>query len=142
MGFDSPRPLYRLGGRTMRSVSARLTATLAALVALLLLAAPVASARTRSTRTILPRPPAAQGAQIVRLFEQVDRNTVWKLVDQVHLQAETWHTEGIVKLGSRWVVSSVQVTEPTVKYQNGQIINGTDRTAGAGFGHLMSFDAQ
>ena len=126
----------------MRTVSARLTATLAALVALLLLAAPVASARTRSTRSTLPRPAAAQGAQIVRLFEQVDRNTVWKLVDQVHLQAETWHTEGIVKLGRRWVVSSVQVTEPTVKYQNGQIINGTDRTPGAGFGHLMSFDAQ
>src|SRR5437763_1876413 len=57
----------------MRTVSARLRATLAGLVALLLLAAPVASATTRSTP---PRPAAAQGAQIVRLFEHVDRNTL------------------------------------------------------------------
>ena len=75
-------------------------------------------------------------------FEQVTRDT--------HLEArrlgrgcrrETWHPEGIVKLGDGWIVSSVQVTEPTVKYPDGQIIDGTDRTPGAGFGHLMRFDA-
>lgn len=110
---------------------------IALLLSLLLLAAP-AVATVRST---VAAPPASEGAQIARLFEQVTRTTPWKLIDSVVLQAETWHPEGIVKLGDRWVVSSVQVTEPTVKYPEGQIIDGTDRTPGAGFGHVMRFDA-
>jgi hypothetical protein len=118
--------------------TSRLSRTLAALLAGAALSATPAAAKPRTT---LPEPPAAEGVQIARLFEQVTRNTTWKLVDSVRLQAETWHTEGIVRLGDRWIVSSVQVTEPTVKYPDGQIIDGTDRTPGAGFGHLMDFDA-
>jgi hypothetical protein len=118
--------------------TSRLSRTLAALLAGAALSATPAAAKPRTT---LPEPPAAEGVQIAQLFEQVTRNTTWKLVDSVRLQAETWHTEGIVRLGDRWIVSSVQVTEPTVKYPDGQIIDGTDRTPGAGFGHLMDFDA-
>jgi Family of unknown function (DUF6454) len=118
--------------------TSRLSRTLAALLAGAALSATPAAAKPRTT---LPEPPAAEGVQIAHLFEQVTRNTTWKLVDSVRLQAETWHTEGIVRLGDRWIVSSVQVTEPTVKYPDGQIIDGTDRTPGAGFGHLMDFDA-
>src|SRR3954470_10079120 len=116
----------------------RLSRALAAVLAGVALSATPAPAKPRTT---LPEPAATEGAQIAQLFEQVTRNTPWKLVDSVSLRAETWHTEGIVKLGDRWIVSSVQVTEPTVKYPDGQIIDGTDRTPGAGFGHLMSFDA-
>jgi hypothetical protein len=111
-------------------------------VAALLLAMVVAADAEARTRAALPHPTATQGARIARLFEQLDRDTTWKLVGQVRLQADTWHTEGIVKLGNRWVVSSVQVTVPTVKYPNGQIVDGTDRTPGEGYGHLMSFDSQ
>ena len=120
-------------------LASRILRTLAALLAAVVLPATPAAAKPR---TALPEPPAAEGVQIAQLFEQVTRNTTWKLVDSVRLQAETWHTEGIVKLGDRWIVSSVQVTEPTVKYPNGEIIDGTDRTPGAGFGHLMLFDAE
>jgi hypothetical protein len=116
----------------------RIARTVAALLAAAAVGAAPAAAKPRTT---LPEPPAAEGARIARLFEQVTRNTSWTLVGSVRLQAETWHTEGIVKLGDQWIVSSVQVTEPTVKYPNGQIIDGTDRTAGAGFGHLMRFAA-
>jgi Family of unknown function (DUF6454) len=118
--------------------ASRLSRTLAAVLAGVALSATSASAKPRTT---LPEPAAVEGAQIARLFEQVTRTTTWKLVDSVRLRAETWHTEGIVKFGDRWIVSSVQVTEPTVKYPDGQIIDGTDRTPGAGFGHLLSFDA-
>lgn len=111
------------------------------LAALLLSMSVLAAPAAARPRTTLPDPPAAQGAQIAQLVEQVTRDTTWKLVDSVRLNAETWHPEGIVRLGDRWIVSSVQVTEPTVKYPNGQIIDGTDRTPGAGFGHIMSFDA-
>src|SRR3954468_18481539 len=119
-------------------LTSRLSRTLAALLAGAALSATPAAAKPR---TALPEPPAAEGVQIAQLFEQVTRNTTWKLVDSVRLQTETWHTEGIVKVGDRWIVSSVQVTEPTVKYPDGRIIDGTDRTPGAGFGHLMRFDA-
>src|SRR4051812_20369720 len=119
-------------------LASRILRILAALLAAVVLLATPAAAKPR---TALPEPPAAEGVQIAQLFEQVTRSTAWKLVNSVRLQAETWHTEGIVKLGDRWIVSSVQVTEPTVKYPDGQIIDGTDRTAGAGFGHLMSFGA-
>src|SRR3954470_2824862 len=118
--------------------ASRLSRTLATVLAGVALSATSATAKQRTT---LPEPAAADGARIARLFEQVTRNTTWKLVDSVRLQTETWHTEGIVKVGDRWIVSSVQVTEPTVKYPDGRIIDGTDRTPGAGFGHLMSFDA-
>src|SRR3954447_15147894 len=119
--------------------ASRLSRTLAALLAGAALSATPAAAKPRTT---LPKPPAAEGVQIAQLFEQVTRNTTWKLVDSVRLQAETWHTEGIVRLGDDgWLVSSVQVTEPTVRYPNGQIIDGTDRTPGAGFGHIMRFAA-
>jgi hypothetical protein len=112
----------------------KLAACILAVVAALAATAPASATRFD--------PPAAEGPQIARLFQRVTRDTQWKLVDSVRLQAETWHPEGIVKLGDQWIVSSVQVTEPTVKYPPGQIIDGTDRTPGAGFGHVMRFDAQ
>jgi Family of unknown function (DUF6454) len=118
--------------------ASRLARALAAVLAGISLSATPATAKPRTT---LPEPVAAEGSQIAQLFEQVTRNTAWKLVNSVRLQAQTWHTEGIVKLGDRWIVSSVQVTEPTVKYPDGQIIDGTDRTPGAGFGHIMRFAA-
>lgn len=90
----------------------------------------------------LPAPPAAQGAQIAALVEGLSRDSTWTLVDQVRLQGDTWHPEGIVHLGDRWIVSAVQVTEPTVKYPPGAPSpDGSDRTPGAGFGHLLAFAA-
>jgi hypothetical protein len=113
-----------------------------ALAALLTCAALLVAPASAGARAATPDRPAEHGGQIARLFERVTRDTTWKLVAAVRLQAETWHPEGIVKLGDQWIVSSVQVTEPTVKFPNGQIIHGTDRSPGAGFGHLLRFDAQ
>jgi hypothetical protein len=111
---------------------------LAALTSCLLLAAPTAAA----ARSGPPGTPAAHGPRIAALVQQITRDTPWKLIRSVRLQAETWHPEGIVKRGNQWVVSSVQVTEPTVKFPGGPVEGGTDRTPGAGFGHLMRFDAR
>ena len=112
------------------------------LVALFISGCLLTASAPAKPRIALPDPPAAEGAKIAQLVGQLTRDTPWKLVDAVRLQAETWHPEGIVRLGDQWVMSSVEVTEPTVKYPNGQIIDGTDRTPGAGFGHVMRFDAQ
>jgi hypothetical protein len=56
------------------------------------------------------------------------------------LRFDAHHPEGLVRLGDRFVLSTV---EPTQRYQPpGTIIDGTDRTAGKGIGHLIAFDAE
>lgn len=57
------------------------------------------------------------------------------------MQGDTFEPEGMVRLGKdRFIVSCGEYTEPTKKYE--KIINGTDRTAGQGFGHLIVFDGR
>jgi hypothetical protein len=50
--------------------------------------------------------------------------------------------EGMVRLGdNRYFVSSGMYTQSTVSFGNGTIINGTDRSPGAGVAHCLVFDA-
>jgi hypothetical protein len=122
----------------MRLLSLR--ALLGALIALTLLVTP---AGARVAPSDLPPPPAADGAQIAAAFAKLSRDTSWQLVEKVPLRFDAYHPEGIVRLGDHYVLSTVQVTEPTQKYQPpGTIIDGTDRTPGRGIAHVIAFDAQ
>lgn len=114
-------------------------ALLGALVALALLATPAAA---RLPAPDLPPPPAAAGDAIARAFSTLSRATSWQLVEKVPLRFDAHHPEGVVRLGDRYVLSTVEVIEPTQRYQPpGTIIDGTDRTPGKGIGHLIAFDA-
>ncbi|KAK4497925.1 hypothetical protein PRZ48_010580 [Zasmidium cellare] len=88
-----------------------------------------------------PLPPShaqSDGEKIVSLFQTLGRTTTWKLVSQTPFQGDTYEPEGIVRLGpDRYIVSAGEYTIPTIPY--GKVINGTDRTAGAGFAHLIVF---
>src|SRR5207247_1504443 len=129
------RPGYNCG---MRHFGSR-----ALLGALLTLALVVAPAAARPAPADLPPPPAADGAQIAAAFAKLSRDTSWQLVQKVPLKFNAYHPEGIVRLGDHYVLSAVEVIEPTQKYQPpGTIIDGTDRTPGKGIGHLIAFDAQ
>ena len=120
----------------MRYVALR--ALLGALLALSLLAAP---AGARVAPADAPPPPAAEGGQIAAAFAKLSRDTSWQLIRKVPLKFNAYHPEGIVRLGDRYVLSAVEVIEPTQKYQPpGTIIDGTDRTPGKGVGHLLAFD--
>jgi hypothetical protein len=90
----------------------------------------------------LPLPHAASdGPDIIHAFHKLSRSTVWKSIANVTFEGDTFEPEGIVRLGDdRYIVSSGHWTEPTEKY--GKIINGTDRTAGAGLAHLMVYDGK
>jgi hypothetical protein len=90
----------------------------------------------------LPLPHAASECDvIVELFQNLGRTTVWNLVDTVKFEGDTYEPEGMVRIGDdRYFVSAGEYTVPTVSYGNNTIINGTDRTAGAGFAHLIVFD--
>ena len=88
-------------------------------------------------------PPAADGARIAAAFAKLTRGTRWQLVEKVPLKFDAHHPEGIARVGDHYVLSTVEVTEPTQRYQPpGTIVDGTDRTPGKGIGHLIAFDAQ
>ena len=117
-----------------------LRALLGALLALALLAGPAAA---RPAAPDPAPPPAADGARIAAAFAKLSRSTRWELVDKVPLKFDAHHPEGVARVGDHYVLSAVEVTEPTQRYQPpGTIIDGTDRTPGKGIGHLIAFDAQ
>lgn len=91
-----------------------------------------------------PLPPshaASDGERIIELFQHLGRTTIWKSIANITMQGDTFEPEGMVRLGKdRFIVSCGEYTESTKKY--GKIINGTDRTAGQGFGHLIVFDGR
>lgn len=91
-----------------------------------------------------PLPPshaASDGEQIIELFQSLGRSTVWKSIANISFEGDTFEPEGMVRLGDdRYVVSCGEYTEHTEKY--GQVINGTDRTAGQGFAHMMIYNGK
>ncbi|KAK3724486.1 hypothetical protein LTR37_001110 [Vermiconidia calcicola] len=81
----------------------------------------------------------SEGDEIISLFQNLGRNTVWKSIANVSFESDTFEPEGIVRLGpDRYVVSAGQWTEPTAPFNT--TINGTDRSTGGGFSHLIVFD--
>ncbi|KAK9455956.1 hypothetical protein V1511DRAFT_458297 [Dipodascopsis uninucleata] len=95
---------------------------------------------------LIPVPPPAPGAAsnmdtIINQFTQLGRSTVWNLVKTVHLEGDTGEPEGMVNLGEeRFIISGGDYSVLTESY--GTIINGTDRTPGAGSGHLLIYDGE
>lgn len=88
-----------------------------------------------------PSHAASDGAEIVELFTNLDRDTEWKLISKTPFEGDTGEPEGMVRLGDdRFFLSAGDWTVPTEKYN--RTINGTDRTPGAGFAHLLVYDAQ
>jgi hypothetical protein len=141
----------------MLTIPRRFSSSGSALFSLLaLLVAPATAALniTRFTNAPIvphPLPPSnahAKAAEIVRLFQNTGRNTVWKLVDAVKVEGETFEPEGMVRIGEdRVIVSAGEYIVPTQSYgkdANGSsiIVNGTDRANGVGFAHLIVFDAK
>lgn len=75
------------------------------------------------------------------LAERVTRLTrasEWTRVQTVPIRFKTYHPQGMVKIGAHLFVSSVEVTVPTRRFPSP--VNGLDRDAGAGIGHLFQLD--
>ena len=78
------------------------------------------------------------------LFRLMGRNAIWTLVETVHVNWPTFHTQGMVKIGDTFYVSSVEVISSTVR--NGTVTDALDdfsidRSAGTGRGWLFKFNA-
>lgn len=88
-----------------------------------------------------PSHATSDGAAIVKAFGNLGRSTMWNLVAKTTFEGDTGEPEGLARVGDeRYFVASGQWTVPTVKYP--QPINGTDRTTGEGFAHILIYDAQ
>ncbi|KAK3067929.1 hypothetical protein LTR53_014888 [Teratosphaeriaceae sp. CCFEE 6253] len=92
-----------------------------------------------------PLPPShaqSDGDAIIALFQTLGRTTIWKSVANITFEGDTYEPEGMVRLVSggieRYIVSAGEYTAPTAKYNI--TTNGTDRSPGAGFAHLIVFD--
>jgi Family of unknown function (DUF6454) len=79
-----------------------------------------------------------QDDPIVTALSNVTRATSWEHVDTIDLQFDAKHPQGMVKIGDRFFVSSVEIIEPTVPCP--VPCDGYDRTPGRGVGHLYVID--
>ena len=94
--------------------------------------------------TPLPPPGAATNFEaIIEQFTTLGRTTVWHSIKNISLEGDTGEPEGMVVIndGERVITARGDWTAPSVSY-NGTIVNGTDRTPGAGYGHVEVYDNQ
>jgi hypothetical protein len=98
-----------------------------------------------TANSIAPRPLPPPGASsetelIIQQFSSLGRSTKWNLVESITFEGNSFEPEGIVRLGpDRYMVSAGEYIVRPEKHPGG-LINGTDRTTGEGFAHLIVFD--
>lgn len=91
----------------------------------------------------LPAPGAASNADaIAEAFVNLGRTTVWKSIQNITFQGDTYEPEGMVAIGSsRFFISTTETLTSPVSYGNNTIINGTDRSTGIGYAHILVYDS-
>jgi hypothetical protein len=99
--------------------------------AVLLLTAAVAAVSTQEDHSRLA---------VADRVEKLTRDSRWKLLSSVPIGFTTHHPQGMVKIGSAIFVSSVEVQVRTKPFP--QPVDGFDRDAGQGVGHLFKIDLQ
>jgi len=150
--FAASLYFFRAAPNLLRNLMSQgLSKMKAATVASALLASATAVNITYSNghdvNSIAPQPLPPPGASsetelIIEIFSALTRSTKWKTVEEIEFEGSTFEPEGIVRLGpDRYVVSAGEYTMRPDKYPFGPI-NGTDRTTGEGFAHLIVFDGQ
>jgi hypothetical protein len=70
----------------------------------------------------------------------LDRATVWKPAGAIAVRFETFHPQGMVRIGDEFFVSSVEIRRAPAFYPKPQ--GGHDRDAGSGVGHLFRISAK
>lgn len=70
---------------------------------------------------------------------ELTRGSAWLMTGETPIQFRTFHTQGMVKVGDDFFVSSVEIIKPTTKYDHPK--DGYDRDTGEGRGHLFKISA-
>ncbi len=66
------------------------------------------------------------------------RDSPWRQVATIPIAFPTFHPQGMVKIGATFFVTSVEVQQPTTRFP--ALVDGMDRDAGRGVGHLFKLD--
>ena len=72
---------------------------------------------------------------LIDTFLDFNKGSQWDLVSSEQLDFTTFHPQGMIRVGDNFFLSSVEIIEPTERYETPQ--DGMDRTAGVGNGHLF-----
>jgi Family of unknown function (DUF6454) len=81
-----------------------------------------------------------QGAVVSERVKKLTRAVKWTLVASIPINFNTYHPQGMVKIGDVFYVSTVDIRKQTARYP--QLQDGYDRDTGEGVGHLIKFDAK
>lgn len=92
-----------------------------------------------ATPIVAPAPEQAAAAVADRV-QMLTRETAWTLERTIPLAFDAYHPQGMVRVGETLFVSSVEVKAATKRYP--APVNGLDRDAGEGAGHLFKIDMQ
>jgi Family of unknown function (DUF6454) len=77
----------------------------------------------------------ARGGELAEGFKTLTKSSKWEAAGETKVGFDTHHPQGMVKIGDAFFVSSVEIVEPTQKFQ--ELQGGYDRTPGKGVGHLF-----
>jgi hypothetical protein len=81
-----------------------------------------------------------QGAVVSERVKKLTRAIKWTPVAAIPINFNTYHPQGMVKIGDTFFLSTVDIRKPTTRYA--QLQDGYDRDTGEGAGHLIKFDAK
>lgn len=68
----------------------------------------------------------------------ISSQSSWQMTDSIKLKFNAFHTQGMIKVGDYFYLSSVEIQQPTKRYSFPQ--NGYDRDTGKGVGHVFKID--
>ena len=80
-------------------------------------------------------PASAADPAVADKVTRLTRGAAWKQVAAIPIAFQTFHPQGMVKIGDAFYVSSVDIKKPTTRY--GELRDGYDRDTGEGEGHLF-----
>ena len=84
---------------------------------------------------------AKEGDELLRKkLLAMTNNSQWEKVASIPLQFSGYHTQGMVKVGEYFYMSSVEIIRKTKRYEQPQ--GKLDRDEGEGQGHLFKFDRE
>ncbi|MBW7452593.1 DUF6454 family protein [Paenibacillus sepulcri] len=78
--------------------------------------------------------------KLIAQFQSLARSTKWELTNKIDLQFNNHHSQGMVRIGDLFYLSSVELIEKPAGFDKPRL--GYDRTPGKGIGHLFVFDIQ
>ena len=81
--------------------------------------------------------PPSEDGQLAARLATITRQTAWRQVGVVPLRFETFHPQGLLKIGADFYLSSVEVREAPKPLGPA----GSGYGPGSGIGHLFKFDA-